>query len=80
MIDRRTHRVEFYATAMNGHSIELLPGNRVVIAASPVANGTGDRLSVYDVHRSDVPLFHVDTPWPHAVVWDAERQLLWADS
>ena len=80
VIDRRTHRVEFYATAMNGHSIELLPGNRVVIAASHVANGTGDRLSVYDVHRSEVPLFHVDTPWPHAVVWDAERQLLWADS
>ena len=53
VIERRTHRVEFYATAMNGHSIELLPGDRVVIAASHVANGTGDRLSVYDVHRSD---------------------------
>jgi len=80
VIERRTGRVEFYATAMNGHSIELLPGNRVVIAASHVANGPGDRLSVYDLQRSDVELFHVDTPWPHAVIWDAERQLLWADS
>ena len=80
VIDRATGRVEFYATAMNGHSIELLPGDRVVIAASHVANGTGDRLSVYDLRQSDVELFHVDTPWPHAVIWDAERQLLWADS
>jgi hypothetical protein len=80
VIDRATGQVEFYATAMNGHSIELLPGNRVVIAASHVANGTGDRLSVYDLRQSDVELFHVDTPWPHAVIWDAERQLLWADS
>jgi hypothetical protein len=80
VIDRATGRVEFHATAMNGHSIELLPGNRVVIAASHVANGAGDRLSVYDLDRSGVELFHVDTPWPHAVVWDAARQLLWADS
>ena len=80
VIDRASGRVEFHATAMNGHSIELLPGNRVVIAASHVANGTGDRLSVYDLQRSDVELFHVDMPWPHAVVWDAERGLLWADS
>jgi hypothetical protein len=65
---------------MNGHSIELLPRNRVVVAASHVATGPGDRLSVYDLDRPDVELFHVDTPWPHAVVWDAERQLLWADS
>jgi hypothetical protein len=80
VIDRATGRVEFHATAMNGHSIELLPGNRVVIAASHVATGPGDRLSVYDLDRPDVALFHVDTPWPHAVVWDADRQLLWADS
>ena len=80
VIDRATGKVEFHATAMNGHSIELLPGNRVVIAASHVANGTGDRLSVYDLDRSGVELFHVDTPWPHAVIWDAARQLLWADS
>jgi hypothetical protein len=80
VIERATGHVAFYATAMNGHSIELLPGNRVVIAASHAGNGTGDRLSVYDLRQSDVELFHVDTPWPHAVVWDAERQLLWADS
>lgn len=80
VIDRATGRVEFHATAMNGHSIELLPGNRVVIAASHVPTGPGDRLSVYDLDRPDVALFHVDSPWPHAVVWDADRQLLWADS
>jgi hypothetical protein len=80
VLERATGRVEFYAKAMNGHSIELLPGNRVVIAASHAASGSGDRLSVYDLEQSDVELFHVDTPWPHAVIWDAPRQLLWADS
>lgn len=80
VIDRASGRVEFYATAMNAHSIELLPGNRVVVAASHVGTGPGDRLSVYDVARSDVELFHVDTPWPHGVIWDAPRKMLWADS
>lgn len=80
VIERATGRVEFYATALNGHSIELLPGGRVVIAASHASNGQGDRLSVYDLAHADQELFHVDTPWPHAVIWDAERQLLWADS
>ncbi len=45
VIERATGRVEFYATAMNGHSIELLPGGRVVIAASHANNGQGDRRS-----------------------------------
>ncbi len=55
-------------------------GRHLLIAASHVANGTGDRLSVYDLDRSGVELLHVDTPWPHAVIWAAARQLLWADS
>ncbi len=80
VIERATGRVEFYATAPNGHSIELLPGERVVIAASHAGNGTGDRLIVYDLARSDVERFHIDTPWPHAVIWDAPRNMLWADS
>lgn len=80
VLERATGRVEFYALSMNAHSIELLPGNRVVVAASHVTTGPGDRLSVYDLARPNVEVFHVDTPWPHAVVWDEARKTLWADS
>lgn len=80
VIERSTGTVTFYATAMNAHSIELLPNHRVVVAASHAGNGLGDRLSVYDLAHSDTELFHVDTPWPHGVIWDAPRNLLWADS
>jgi hypothetical protein len=78
VIERSTGKVTFYAAVVNAHSIELLPDERVIVAASHRANAPGDRVILFDLAKSGTPLFHADLSWPHGFVWDAERQLLWA--
>ena len=38
----------------------------------------GNRLEVYDLDRSETPLFHVELYSGHGVVWDARRERLLA--
>lgn len=80
LIRPATSNVLFYAQVPNAHSAELLPSNRVVVAASYHANG--NRLIVFDLSRSDAELFSVPLHGAHGVVWDEQRQVLWglADS
>jgi hypothetical protein len=66
----------FYARAANAHSADLLPLNRVAVTLSYQTNG--NRLVVFDIAQSDVELLSVELRGGHGVVWDKERQVLWA--
>ncbi|MBU0608281.1 MAG: hypothetical protein KKI08_10350 [Armatimonadetes bacterium] len=70
--------VIFYARAGNAHSVELLPGERLAVAASHAVDGSGDRLLLYALDRPDEPLWSDRLAWAHGVVWDEPRQVLWA--
>jgi hypothetical protein len=76
LVERPTGKVLFYAAAPNAHSAEVLPGNRVVVACSTKPDG--NRLDLYDLAVSDKPLASDELIGAHGVVWDAERNVLWA--
>ena len=73
-------KVLFYACPDgNPHSIELLPDDNIVTASS-----TGNKLTIYATAPTDSPdpenakAVTIDLEDAHGVVWDDERQLLWA--
>ena len=76
LIDRETKDVLFYAIIPNAHSAEILPGNRVVVAGS-TAEG-GNSISLYDLNKSNHVLYKDSLYSGHGVIWDNERELLWA--
>ena len=78
LVDRQQDRTLFYGRAANAHSADLLPNNRVAVAASHDPEGNGDRLIIFDIDQPDQPLWHEELPWGHGAVWDAQRQCLWA--
>jgi sugar lactone lactonase YvrE len=78
LVDRTRDRVLSYGRAANAHSADLLPGNRVAVAASHDREGKGDRLIVFDGTHPGRELCSEELPWGHGAVWDPERQLLWA--
>lgn len=66
----------FHAKVPNAHSAEVLPNDRVVVAASDAPEG--DRLVVFDRDGGPTPRLSVPLDAAHGVVWvDAERTL-WA--
>ena len=76
LIERATGNVVFYAHVPNAHSADLLPNNRVAVAASHAPDG--DRLILYDIGNPDQELYSDELSWGHGVVWDEARQILWA--
>lgn len=76
LIEYPSGRVLWHAQVPNAHSIELLPRDRVVVASSTAAKG--NRLVLYDLAHADKPLGDMALPSAHGVVWDAQRQRLWA--
>ncbi len=78
LVDREKDRVVFHGRAPNAHSADLLPGGRVAVAASHHPTLKGDRLIVFDVTKPDQELWSEELPWGHGVVWDEQRQVLWA--
>ena len=76
LIERESKKALFYAVAGNAHSAEILPGGRVVVAASNAPDG--NRLILYDLDKPEQELFSDELPWGHGVIWDNQRQLLWA--
>lgn len=75
-IDRTSNKVVWYAVVANAHSIEALPGNRVVVAASVAKEG--NRLVLFDLAVPEQPLWHGPLESAHGVVWDESRKRLWA--
>ena len=77
LVERATGKVMFYAGVGAAHSIEMLPGNRIVVASSTGESPLHDRLVLFDATKSDQPLFDTELASGHGAVWDDARQLLW---
>lgn len=75
-VERATGRVRFYASALNAHSLELLPGNRIAVASSYAEKG--NKLLLFDGGVSEKLLASDDLFGAHGVVWDRDRARLWA--
>lgn len=76
LVERPSGKAIWYASVPNAHSVELLPGDRIVVASSTHANG--NRLVLFDVARSNEPIWETPLPSAHGAVWDEGRKLLWA--
>jgi hypothetical protein len=76
LVERPSGRAVWYAQVPNAHSLELLPRDRIVVASSTSAKG--NRLVLFDLARSNQPIWDTPLPSAHGVVWDDERRLLWA--
>ncbi len=76
LVDYPSGEVKWFAVVPGAHSIELLPGDRVIVAASTAAKG--NRLSLFDLSRSETPLWETEFISGHGAVWDEPRQTLWA--
>jgi Family of unknown function (DUF6528) len=78
LVERDGGKVLFYGVALNAHSADMIPSNRIAVAASHSSDGNGDRLIVFDLNSPGRELCSVELSWGHGVVWDEERQILWA--
>jgi hypothetical protein len=77
IINRKTKEVSFYTYLPQAHSIECLPNNRIILAAS--IHKEGNYLAVYDRGKLNAPVLFQDSLYSgHGVVWDGNRQLLYA--
>jgi hypothetical protein len=76
LIDRTTGKLLWRASVTNAHSIERLPGNRAAVASSL----SGDAVVLFDLvaEGSAKPLWKTPLHSAHGLVWDDERQVLWA--
>lgn len=76
ILDAEERKVLFYAHVPNAHSIEILPGNLLVAAASTASEG--NRIMLFDRGESDKVIFSDSLYSAHGVVWDKERESLYA--
>lgn len=74
VLERATGRVLWRAFSRNAHSLDLLPGERVVVASSL----SGDHVEVFDLRGAEAPVFRIPLRSAHGVLWDGGRQCLWA--
>lgn len=76
LVERESGKVLFYASVLNAHSAEILPGNRVLVASSYAE--AGNRLLLFDLAVSDKVLASEELFGAHGVVWDRDAKTLWA--
>ncbi len=76
LVERPSGRVIWYAQVPNAHSLELLPRDRVIAASS--VNEQGNRLALFEIVRSEHPVWEEPLVSAHGVLWDESRQRLWA--
>ena len=69
-------KVVFYSEVPNAHSIEILPGNKIIAAAS--THDKGNKLMLFDIANPEKLLFSDSLYSAHGVVWDADRNSLFA--
>lgn len=74
IIDMDTGEAIFHAIVPKAHSIEIHPAGWVVVAAASDNN----KLVVFDIERSDEPVFELEFTAAHGLWWDESRQRLWA--
>jgi len=76
LVERSTGKALFYAAVLNAHSADVMPGGRLAVASS--VGQTGNRLILFDLKWPDKPLYSDTLVSAHGVVWDEDRDLLWA--
>jgi hypothetical protein len=76
LIERASGKVLWYAQVPNAHSLEILPGNRIVAASS--TNPQGNRLMLFEIARGNALVWETALVSAHGVVWDEGRKVLWA--
>lgn len=76
ILDGKSRDVIFYAAVPNAHSIALLPGDRVVAAASTAKDG--NMIMLFDMKHPDKVLFSDSLYSAHGVVWHPGRKSLFA--
>ena len=76
LVERASGKALFATFVGNAHSAEMLPRNRVVVAAS--THPKGNRLMVFDLAQPAETVCTADLYSAHGVVWDDKRQMLWA--
>jgi WD40 repeat protein len=76
VVNVKDKKVTFFADVPNAHSIEFLPDNKIIAAASTAADG--NRLMLFDITQP-AQLSDSDSLYSaHGVVWDKKRDLLFA--
>lgn len=78
LVDRKTGKAQFYAVVEYAHSADILPGGRVAVAGSDEGDEKGNCLTIFDLRRSNKPIYSERLFSGHGVVWDNMRQTLWA--
>lgn len=76
IINRENKQILFYAEVPNAHSIELLPNNKLVAAASTAKNG--NRLMLFEIENPAKLLYSDSLYSAHGVIWDENRSSLFA--
>lgn len=75
IVNRKTNKTIFYADAAMAHSVEMLPGNLLAVAAS--TNAKGNKLFLFDINKGNQPVYSDTLYSGHGVVWDNKRQSLY---
>lgn len=76
LVKRKSGEVLFHANVPNAHSIELIPGNRLVAAASTAP--AGNKVILFQIKAPEIPL-HTDSLYSaHGLVWHKKRRSLFA--
>lgn len=76
LVERETGTALFWGSVPEAHSADLLPHHRVAVAGSFTEGG--NRLVIFDLDLPEKELYSTELFSGHGVVWDAERQMLWA--
>lgn len=76
IVDRKSSAVDFHAPVPNAHSVELLPGNLLVAAASTADDG--NRIMVFDLKDRSKVLYTDGLYSAHGLVWNDRRKSLFA--
>lgn len=76
LVEFPSGKAVWWARVPNAHSIESLPGGKIVVASSVGAEG--NKLVFFDTTAVGPPLAEIPLHSAHGLVWDSKRECLWA--
>ncbi|MGM9768506.1 MAG: DUF6528 family protein [Candidatus Cryptobacteroides sp.] len=79
LVDIATSKVQFYSTQCpNAHSAEYIMGKYIAVACSSGDTDDHSKVQLYDINQSNVILSKSALESAHGVVWNSQRQELYA--
>ncbi|HHV86601.1 MAG TPA: hypothetical protein GXX42_12440 [Petrimonas sp.] len=76
IVNIEDNKVTFIADVPNAHSVEIIPGNKIIAAASTAPEG--NQLMLFDINQPS-KLLDTDSLYSaHGLVWDNRRNILFA--